>query len=216
MLVLALTHPNEIVANPGATAPRNHGKTIASSGVVLLADVRSEEAGDAGKLVHEGEKPRPWKKGPTGTDVGKVALDITGEDIDGKKLRLSDHGGKVILLSFWGNWCPPCRATYDRQRTLAAKLTRRPFVLIGVNSDGDRDSLKKVVADEKLTWRSFWNSGSTNGPISRDWKVNGWPTLVLIDHEGVIRQRWVGAPRPGVLEQAIDDLLKEAGGRNAR
>jgi hypothetical protein len=39
-----------------------------------------------------------------GTQVGALALEIEGEDIDGKRFRLSDYQGKVVLLDFWGNW----------------------------------------------------------------------------------------------------------------
>jgi cytochrome oxidase Cu insertion factor (SCO1/SenC/PrrC family) len=40
----------------------------------------------------------------SGPAVGKRAPEITGEDIDGKKFKLSDYRGKVVLLDFWGNW----------------------------------------------------------------------------------------------------------------
>lgn len=36
--------------------------------------------------------------------LGKVAPEIEGEDVDGKKFKLSDYRGKVVLLSFWGDW----------------------------------------------------------------------------------------------------------------
>jgi cytochrome oxidase Cu insertion factor (SCO1/SenC/PrrC family) len=39
-----------------------------------------------------------------GIDVGRVAREIEGEDIDGHRFRLSDYRGKVVLLDFWGNW----------------------------------------------------------------------------------------------------------------
>ncbi len=42
--------------------------------------------------------------GNNGTQVGQMARDIDGEDIDGKKFKLSDYRGKVVLLDFWGNW----------------------------------------------------------------------------------------------------------------
>jgi peroxiredoxin len=35
---------------------------------------------------------------------GKMAPDIEGEDIDGKRFKLSDYRGKVVLLDFWGDW----------------------------------------------------------------------------------------------------------------
>jgi CxxC motif-containing protein (DUF1111 family)/peroxiredoxin len=181
--------------------------------VVRLADNRSSDSISGSKLVLDGEPPRGSKKlGPTGTEVGMVAPDITGDDIDGKKLRLGDYRGKVVLLAFWGHWCGPCRAMYEKQRTLASDLAKKPFAVVGVNSDRDRDALKKVVADEKLPGRSFWNGGSTAGPISTAWQVRGWPTLVLIDAKGVIRKKWLGSPRADVLDKAIDDLIKEAEG----
>jgi thiol-disulfide isomerase/thioredoxin len=148
-----------------------------------------------------------------GSEVGKAALEIDGEDIDGKRFKLSGHRGKVVLLVFWGHWCGPCRATYPHMKSLVTKQADMPLVVLGVNSDRDRDALKKIVVDQKITWRSFWNGGSTGGPISTEWGVRAWPTLVLIDHRGVIRNRWVGSPQVKTLEETIETLIKEAEGR---
>jgi hypothetical protein len=49
-------------------------------------------------------RPPAAKPGEPGVDVGNLALEIEGEDIDGKKFKLSDYRGKVVLLDFWGNW----------------------------------------------------------------------------------------------------------------
>jgi len=99
---------------------------------------------------------------------------------------------------------------YPHERSLVSKLAGKPFVLLGVNSDKDREAVKKVLVDKQLTWRSFWNGGSTAGPISNAWHVEGWPTLVVIDHKGVIRHRWAGSPGDAALDKAIEDLVKEA------
>jgi Thioredoxin-like len=99
---------------------------------------------------------------------------------------------------------------YPHERSLVKKLEGKPFALIGVNSDPDRDALKDVLKKESITWRSFWNGPkATQGPISSAWKIDGWPTLVLIDAKGVVRYRWVGSPGNDKLDEAIDDLLKE-------
>ena len=100
---------------------------------------------------------------------------------------------------------------YEHERSLVKRLQDKPFALIGVNSDQDRIALKQVLKKEKITWRSFWNGGSTKGPISRDWKIGGWPTLILIDHKGVIRQKYEGSPGDAALDRVIEGLLKEAG-----
>ena len=71
---------------------------------------------------------------------------------------------------------------YPHERSLVKKLADKPFALVGVNSDKDRDELKEVLAKEEITWRSFWDGGSTDGPIAGRWNVRGWPTVYLIDH----------------------------------
>ena len=101
---------------------------------------------------------------------------------------------------------------YPHERSLVKKLADEPFVILGVNSDKDRELLKTTVVEQEITWRSFWNGGSTRGPISTQWNVGGWPTLYLIDAEGVIREKWVGSPSTEVLDQSIDRLIAKAKG----
>jgi len=102
---------------------------------------------------------------------------------------------------------------YEHERSLVKRLEGKPFALIGVNSDTDRDELKKVLVDKKLTWRSFWNGGSTGGPISRAWKVSGWPSIWVIDDKGVIRARDPQRnPRGPDLDTVVDQLVAEVGG----
>ena len=99
---------------------------------------------------------------------------------------------------------------YPHERSLVSKLENKPFVLLGVNSDRDRDALKKTMEKERITWRSYWDGGSTNGPIASKWNVHGWPTIYVLDHEGVIRYIDV---RDKALDEAIDELIAEVGRR---
>jgi len=100
---------------------------------------------------------------------------------------------------------------YPHERSLVKKLTDKPFALVGVNSDKDLDELKKVLEEEKITWRSFWNGkDGTGGPISTEWNVHGWPTLFIIDHKGVIRHKYLGSPGDEKLDAAIEKLVAEA------
>ena len=95
---------------------------------------------------------------------------------------------------------------YGHERSLVKRLADQPFALIGVNSDRDREELKKVMEKEQITWRSFWNGGSTDGPISNAWRVRGWPTIYVLDAQGVIRYRNV---RDEAMDRAVDELLAE-------
>jgi hypothetical protein len=95
---------------------------------------------------------------------------------------------------------------YPHERSLVKRLENEPFALIGINSDRDKEALKKVLKDEMITWRSFWNGGSTSGPISTAWGVTAWPTIYVLDHKGVIRFKNV---RGAAMDKAVDTLLAE-------
>ncbi len=95
---------------------------------------------------------------------------------------------------------------YPHERSLVKRLAGKPFALIGVNSDRDREKLKEVLKKENITWRSFWNGGGTNGPISTKWNVSGWPTIYVMDAKGVIRYKGV---RGEAMDKAVDKLLAE-------
>ena len=106
---------------------------------------------------------------------------------------------------------------FPHERSLVKKLEGKPFVLLGVNGDDDvkPDDLKKKNEDQKITWRSFKNRrGGDQSDIATEWNLSGWPTLFLIDHQGVIRKKWVGPPENEVLDKAIDDLVKIAEGKS--
>ncbi|MFQ5734001.1 MAG: peroxiredoxin family protein [Planctomycetaceae bacterium] len=143
--------------------------------------------------------------------VGKTAPDVHGEDADGVKFRLSDYHGKVIVLRFWGDWCPFCRSMFPQERELVNALRDKPFVLLGVNSD-PRARLKKAQKEKNLVWRSFWDGGTTAGPIARAYRVKDWPTIYVIDHRGIIRYKGEGVRggRAKWLVPAVKKLLAEA------
>src|SRR4051812_45840415 len=96
---------------------------------------------------------------------------------------------------------------YPHERSLVKRLEGKPFVLLGINSDGDLAQLKKRMAEEKITWQC-WSGKSTDGPISKAWNVRGWPTTYVLDAKGVIRDKEV---RDEEMDKSVDKLLKEMG-----
>jgi RNA polymerase sigma factor (sigma-70 family) len=145
--------------------------------------------------------------------VGEPAPEITGEDIDGKPFKLSDYRGKVVYLSFWAEWCGSCRAMVPLERSLVEKMRGKPFVLLGVNGDSDKDKLRELMKRENITWRSWCDGGgsaNTPGPIARQFHVNGWPTVYVIDDLGVVRLKLLGNPGSKNFNSAIDALVADA------
>jgi hypothetical protein len=98
---------------------------------------------------------------------------------------------------------------YPHERSLVQKMKDRPFALLGVNTDHDRNEIKQVIKNEGINWRSWWNSPSNN--IVDRWGVEAFPTIYLIDHQGVIRHEGLFGKE---LDDAIEKLVQEA--ENAR
>jgi thiol-disulfide isomerase/thioredoxin len=146
--------------------------------------------------------------------VGQPAPEIEGADLDSKKFKLSDYRGKVVLLTFTGDWCAACQAFHPQQRSLEEKLAGKPFALVDVNSDLILERRKKINAKDNITWRAFQETDEkgTLGPITTRWGIDQWPTLFLIDHHGVIRQKYVGSPGEKVLAEELDKLARKAEG----
>jgi hypothetical protein len=95
---------------------------------------------------------------------------------------------------------------YAHERSLVEKYADKPFAIVGINSDRDRDKLKERMAEEGITWKSFFDGGRTGGPIASKWNVRGWPTIYVIDSTGRIRFKDV---RGEELDAALEELMGE-------
>jgi thiol-disulfide isomerase/thioredoxin len=145
--------------------------------------------------------------------VGSLARDITGEDLKGRPLKLKDFQDKVVVLDFWADWCGFCRQMYPQEQDLMHRFKNRPFALLGINCDDDRDAICQTVARKGLSWPSWWDSGPDGGRIQRDWHIGGYPSIWVLDHKHFIRFKDV---RGKELDDAVEKLVKEAEDEQAR
>jgi Redoxin len=96
---------------------------------------------------------------------------------------------------------------FGRERSLVKRFADKPFVLLGVNADESPERLRQIQEQAHLNWASWWDGPDAS--ISTGWKVDRFPSFFLIDRQGVIRWREVGAPSAGVLSSKIEELLRE-------
>jgi hypothetical protein len=94
---------------------------------------------------------------------------------------------------------------YAHERSLATRYKSRPFVILGINSDADRDQIRQTIARENIIWRSWW-AGGIEGAIPQLYRVQRWPTLYLLDGRGTVRFVHL---RDRALEEAIELLVRE-------
>ena len=95
---------------------------------------------------------------------------------------------------------------YPHERSLVKDLPEQDFAIVGINSDETLVEAQKAVRDNHLNWPSFFDGGSTSGPIATAWGVRGWPTVYVLDAEGVIRGKNL---RGAQLEAKVRELLSE-------
>ena len=92
------------------------------------------------------------------------------------------------------------------------KRADQPFALLGVNVNGyDAKALGEAMRRLGLTWRTFADPGPVHrGATTRRWNISAIPVLYVIDHQGVIRHKWVGPPGEAAIDEALDHCIRAA------
>ncbi len=123
--------------------------------------------------------------------VAAPAPDFELADLDGRKHRLSDYRGKVVLLNFWATWCPPCRREMPSMEHLYQKLEGEPFMVLAVDQQETEDDVFAFTGqiDPRPTFPILLDS---EGRITGLYAVKGLPASIIVDREGRMVWRAVG------------------------
>jgi thiol-disulfide isomerase/thioredoxin len=116
---------------------------------------------------------------------GKPAPPFTLPTLDGQKISLADLRGKVVVLDFWFRACGPCMVAMPEIQQLADDFKGRPVVFLGMNIDENPADARLVVDTMRLSYPTLRISQETASEL---YKVQGYPTVMLIDPQGVIRR----------------------------
>lgn len=121
--------------------------------------------------------------------------------------------GKVVLMDFWGTWCPPCRESVPTLQNLQKKYAGRGFELVSVSSDDDEEVWQTFIAAQKMNWTEYID---LSGEMLERFKIESFPTYIVVDKDGVMRfrQSGFGETTQGELEDAINKALKRPSNPN--
>lgn len=138
-------------------------------------------------------------------DVSAPPFDTV--DLLGKRQRLQDHAGKVVLVNLWATWCVPCKEEMPALDRLYRKRNGEGLVVFGLSHE-DADLQRKFVAEQVSVSYPLLTLNGTVPTLYRD--IQRWPAIFLIDRKGRLQP----APQPGGpfsdVEAAVEALLKEA------
>lgn len=127
-------------------------------------------------------------------------------------LELDSLRGKVVVLDFWGTWCPPCVKAVPELRDLQKRYGKEAFLLVGISSDTDERVLRDFVDKNQMEWTQFWDR---DRKVQQAYDIRAWPTYVVIDDEGIVRLRTTGSSstQSAHIGDEIKRLLKIAASR---
>jgi peroxiredoxin len=114
-------------------------------------------------------------------------LELT--DAGGRRHRLADYQGKVVLLNFWATWCEPCRDELPTIERLRAALAGKPFVVLAVQMGGSARTAQDTAERLGLRFPLLLDRDSA---ATAAWAVKTLPTSFLIGPDGAIAFHHVG------------------------
>ncbi|MFL5328310.1 MAG: TlpA family protein disulfide reductase [Gemmataceae bacterium] len=138
-------------------------------------------------------------------ELGRPAPDFSATTLDGQTVSLASLRGKVVVIDFWATWCGPCRRALPELREFVSHFEGKPVVLIGISADHNETALHDFLAVNPLPWPIVFDGDG--GPIATRYNVNAYPTVFVIDQNGMIRNRDLHGAK---LIEVTEKLLAKA------
>jgi len=146
--------------------------------------------------------------GPTYELLGHEAPDFALHAVSGGNVRLAEHRGEVVVLSFWGSRCPPCREQLAALDKSLATYRSAGLQVYGINVDDDQSRALDFAHGEAVSFALLLDPEKN---VSRSYQVDNLPMTVLIDRSGVVRyvMRDYNAKAQDLYRQQVRVLLNE-------
>ena len=141
-----------------------------------------------------------------GLPVIAAAPAWTLKDLDGAEVKSDQFKGKIVVVDFWATWCPPCRAEIPGYVELMKKYGKDGLVIIGISMDEGGPAVVKAFAGKfGVNYPMLMGDDKA---LAACGGIEALPTTFLIDRNGQMRDRKVGAEPTEEYEKKIVALLK--------
>ena len=149
--------------------------------------------------------PREVPSPLIGKPAPKFALPLLANP--NQSMRREDLLGKVWILNVWASWCAACR---DEHPLLVEYSRAKRVPIYGLNYKDTREAGQQWLA--RFGNPSDASLFDQDGRVGIDWGVYGVPETFVVDREGTIRFKHIGALTPAILRERIEPLLRQLNG----
>jgi len=116
--------------------------------------------------------------------LGQPAPDLVARGLSGQNVRLSEHRGEVVVVSFWSGACNTCRAQLEALDRIARTYGSAGLTVIGVNLDDNILRAEKFARAQDVDFQLLVATAKNTG---RDFRVDRLPMTLFVDRAGVMR-----------------------------
>lgn len=139
-------------------------------------------------------------------EIGSRLPDFSVQGLEGRKLLSADLHGKVVLIDFWATWCQPCKQEMPGYQKLLDRYGPQGFVVLGFKFDTMIDTEDPVKFAKKIGVR-YPLAVATDDLREKFGGIEGLPTTLLFDRDGILRQKVIGFEYTDVFEKDLKPLL---------
>jgi peroxiredoxin len=132
--------------------------------------------------------------------LNQPSAEWTCKDLDGKEHAIKDYRGRVVVLDFWYRGCGWCIRAMPQMKEIASYFADKPVTIFGMNTDRQEEDARFVIDKMGLNYANLKATG-----VPEKYKVSGFPTLLIIDQEGVIRDIHEGYA-PDLKEKVVESI----------
>ena len=155
---------------------------------------------------HSASPPQPKETVTAAGEIGSRLPKFSVKDLQGREISSADLSGKVVLIDFWATWCQPCKQEMPGYQKLLDLYGSRGFAVIGFKFDTMMDMEDPVTFAKKIGVR-YPLAVAADDLKQKFGGIEGLPTTVLYDRQGILRKKVIGFEYTNVIESELKPLL---------
>ena len=135
--------------------------------------------------------------------IGSSAPDFSVQDSD-RTVALTQFRGKIVVLNFWATWCPPCVEEMPSLVEMQHRMKAKGVAVVAVSIDVDETAYRQFLKQHGVDLLTVRDPAQKTPTL---YGTHGWPETFIIDRNGVMRRKFIGAV--DWTEPEITDFLNK-------